>query len=69
MKSPGTKGSLPLRTGQRPRPIAELQEQIGRRAHELYEQRGKEEGHALDDWLRAEAELTGQRAKTATASS
>jgi hypothetical protein len=28
------------------------------RAFELYEQRGKEPGHDLDDWLQAEAELT-----------
>ncbi len=27
------------------------------RAYELYEQRGKEDGHDLDDWLRAEEEL------------
>jgi len=27
------------------------------RAYELYEQRGKEPGHDLDDWLQAEAEL------------
>jgi|HubBroStandDraft_5_1064220.scaffolds.fasta_scaffold447149_1 hypothetical protein len=28
------------------------------RAYELYEQRGKEHGRDLDDWLQAEAELT-----------
>jgi hypothetical protein len=28
------------------------------RAYELYEQRGKEDGHDLEDWLQAEAELT-----------
>jgi hypothetical protein len=27
------------------------------RAYELYEQRGRAEGHALDDWLNAEAEV------------
>jgi Protein of unknown function (DUF2934) len=27
------------------------------RAYELYEQRGKEPGHELEDWLQAEAEL------------
>ena len=27
------------------------------RAHELYVQRGRAEGHAVDDWLAAEAEL------------
>jgi hypothetical protein len=28
------------------------------RAYELFEQRGKEHGHDLDDWLQAEAEMT-----------
>jgi hypothetical protein len=32
---------------------SELQEQIRPRAHELYEQRGRDEGHELDDWLQA----------------
>ncbi len=34
-----------------------LEENIRCRAYELYEQRGREDGHAVDDWLRAEAEL------------
>jgi len=34
-----------------------LQEQIRRRAFELYEQRGHTDGHELDDWLQAEAEV------------
>ena len=28
------------------------------RAYELFEQRGREDGHDLDDWLKAEAEFT-----------
>jgi hypothetical protein len=32
-------------------------EQIRRRAHELYVARGQEEGHDLEDWLQAEAEI------------
>jgi hypothetical protein len=35
----------------------DLQEQIRRRAYELYEQRGREDGHECEDWLQAEAEL------------
>jgi hypothetical protein len=27
------------------------------RAYELFEQRGREDGHDLDDWLQAESEL------------
>lgn len=34
-----------------------LEERIRLRAYALYEQRGKQHGHALDDWLQAEAEL------------
>lgn len=37
----------------------ELQEQIRRRAYEIYEQRNRTAGHDLEDWLQAEAELTG----------
>lgn len=38
---------------------ADLQEQIRRRAYEIYEQCNRTEGHDLDHWLQAEAELTG----------
>ena len=36
----------------------ELQNQIRARAFQLYEQRGRDDGHDLDDWLQAEAELS-----------
>ncbi len=36
-----------------------LENRIRVRAYELYERRGKTPGHAVDDWLEAEAELTG----------
>jgi len=42
-----------------------LEEEIRRRAYVLYEQRGREDGHDLDDWLRAEAELSAKTMKTA----
>ena len=48
-------------------PAPEMLEQIRVRAHELFEQRGREEGHDLDDWLQAEAEVTQQSAKTKAA--
>jgi hypothetical protein len=39
-------------------PITELAyQEIRVRAYELFEQRGREPGHDLDDWLQAEAEL------------
>jgi hypothetical protein len=33
------------------------QDAIERRAYQLYEQRGREDGHDWDDWLQAEREL------------
>jgi len=42
-----------------------VEEELRRRAYALYEQRGREDGHDMDDWLRAEAELTAQATKTA----
>ena len=41
----------------------ELEHQIRLRAQELYEARGREDGHELDDWLRAEEEVTGKQAR------
>ncbi len=69
MKSTRTKNSLPTLVDPRPRSIADVEEQICRRAHELYEQRGREEGHALDDWPQAETEIVKRKARTAGASS
>ena len=37
-----------------------IQEQISRRAYELYETRGRADGHDLEDWLRAEKEITAE---------
>ena len=41
--------------------------QIACRAYELYETRGREDGHDLEDWLRAEEEITGRTAKAVAA--
>ncbi len=35
-------------------------EQIARRAYEIYEQRGRENGRDMEDWLAAEKELRNQ---------
>ena len=43
------------------------QERIRRRAYDLYEQRGRQDGSDLDDWLRAESELTQRKAQTMAA--
>jgi hypothetical protein len=37
------------------------QDDIARRAYELYQQRGGGDGQEVDDWLRAEAELRSGR--------
>jgi hypothetical protein len=35
------------------------QGRVAQRAYELYEQRGRQEGRALEDWLNAERQLVG----------
>jgi len=42
----------------------ELLEQIRIRAYELFEQRGRAEGHEVEDWLQAEDEVVRKTAKT-----
>jgi Protein of unknown function (DUF2934) len=42
-----------------------LKSKIRQRAFELYQERGQEGGHELDDWLLAEEEITGQKAQIA----
>ena len=37
-----------------------LVETIRQRAYELFEQRGREHGHDLDDWITAELEVNRQ---------
>jgi hypothetical protein len=56
-KSPATVTSEPQ----------ELEHEIRLRAQELYEARGRKDGHALDDWLRAEAEIMQKKAGTIAA--
>ena len=48
-------------------PNDDPQDIIARRAYELFEERGREDGHDLDDWLQAEDELQAQPASPATA--
>ena len=38
---------------------SDLEERIRNRAYDLYEKRGAQDGHALDDWLEAKAEVLG----------
>lgn len=41
----------------------ELNDTIRCRAYELYEQRGRADGHELDDWVEAESEVLGSENK------
>ena len=38
-------------------------ERIARRAYELYEQRGRQEGRDVEDWAKAEQQLAGEAGK------
>ena len=42
-----------------------LEDQIRRRAYEIYEQRGGEHGHDVEDWLRAEKQITETQTRSA----
>ena len=41
----------------KPTRYPDTQEELRRRAYKLYELRGRENGHDLEDWLQAELEL------------
>jgi DUF2934 family protein len=43
------------------KPLNDAEEEIRLRAYQLYEERGRIDGHALDDWLQAEAEILRKR--------
>ena len=48
-------------------PTTTLEQRIRERAYELYEQRGRKDGFAEQDWLQAEAEMIGTHALKAVA--
>ena len=62
---------MPQDTGRRPQSIRNepqnVEETVRTRAYEFYEERGREEGHELDDWLRAEEEVTRRKSLTTAA--
>ena len=57
------KSSVPTTTNV----VSSLEEEIRHRAYQLYEERGREDGHDVDDWLSAEAEITGTHVKVTAA--
>jgi len=65
------RADLPVRKAptsvQQENPAPNVEGEIRRRACELYEQRGREDGHDLEDWLRAEEEITQKRVRRVAA--
>ena len=52
--------SLELRSRE-PAPSSDIEERIRERAYELYEQRGRIDGFASEDWFQAETEMKGEQ--------
>jgi DUF2934 family protein len=46
-------------------PTIDMDERIRLRAFQLFELRGREDGHDLDDWVAAETEILGRPVKLA----
>ena len=62
MEAPAKTAKKKARTGASD---GEFEEKVRRRAYELYEQRGREHGRDVEDWLEAEAELSAMKTETA----
>ena len=61
-RSVGTPATVPTATGDTPNPVESLareptHDEIARRAYQLYEARGGEQGREWEDWFQAEREL------------
>jgi hypothetical protein len=57
--NPNRRPSEEPTTGTYSAAAAPTAEQIAQRAYEIYEREGRQEGHDLENWLKAEAELSG----------
>ena len=55
------------KVGNEGRTQVELAAEIRRRAYELYENRGRADGHSFEDWEQAEAEVLERDRKSAAA--
>jgi hypothetical protein len=66
-RRPGRKAATQKKASPKPVPtIQQLEERVRQRAYELYVERGREEGHEREDWMRAETEVAsgqGRRKK------
>jgi hypothetical protein len=61
------KSSTLAQKSDEPTVLIPIEQQVKQRAYELYEQRGRADGHDLDDWLQAECEIKGTRSNAAAA--
>ena len=50
-----------------PTVLIPIEQQIQKRAYELYEQRGRTDGNELDDWFQSERDIKRTRANAAKA--
>lgn len=62
MPKPLNRPSIAIR-----RTATDEEDAIRRLACELYEERGRADGHDLDDWLQAETEIRGTASRTTAA--
>jgi hypothetical protein len=53
-------GRAPVSPGKPKAKPLPLEEQVRRRAHAIYLERGGQDGAEMDDWLQAEQEIMGQ---------
>lgn len=73
MKMDPVRNPLPTTAGAEPEVAnavdknVDYYEEISSRAYELYVERGREEGHDLEDWLQAEMEVTAMKTRRAAA--
>ncbi len=58
----GSQTATAVTASAQPINITDLQEQIRRRAYELYEQRGRQHGFDAEDWFQAESEMRSRTA-------
>jgi Protein of unknown function (DUF2934) len=65
MPNPTPNLSKTVSTSSRTAAEADREEQIRVRAYELYVARGGEDGHDMEDWLQAEAEINGRSERAA----
>jgi len=66
LASKSNPSTLALKSDEPTVPIP-IEQQIQQRAYELYEERGRTDGHDVDHWLQAESEVTQHKAMTVAA--